>query len=247
MLDMTNNSATRIHNLLSAASKQPDSKPVVAGWIEIFGVEEKNAHKQVVLVVNKLNLAFNEIERIRSFLQNSGFNESVYSRTFAKAEAALSPQILHAQWNSIKQHLTPDVFVSLEYCGEILPAEEAVVAAEDLDRIKELIKQLRSLLDDGSVPVALKVLVEHHISIIDAALSDYPIIGAASLKRAAKDAIGDFVANSEIIKENESSSVVKKLGSLWSTVNKVADGVLKAERLALLGTSLVKALEHFTK
>jgi hypothetical protein len=38
---MTNNSATRIHNLLSAASKQPDSKPVVAGWIEIFGVEEK--------------------------------------------------------------------------------------------------------------------------------------------------------------------------------------------------------------
>lgn len=242
-----NNSATRIHRLLSEASKQPDDKQITAGWVDIFRIEEKSAHKQVILVVNKLNLAFHEVERIRAFLQDSKFEDSVYSTTLTKAESALSPQILHARWNNVKQHLTPDVFVSLSYCGQILPNEELTVTAEDVEHIQEIIKQLRSLLNDSSVPVALKVLAEHHISIIETALSDYSITGAASLKRAAKDAIGDLVANSETIKENESSKVVKKLGSLWSTVNRVADGVLKVERLALLGTSLVKALEHFSK
>lgn len=238
------NAASRVWMLLNNTRGYQSDKGAFSSWCKLFSVNGPDQNYNYISVANKLGLVYEELQSIREHLKESNFNEEIFAPTFRKLESAISPQILHAKWGNVSQHLTDDVFTSLGYCSQILPNEEIEISEGDFADISELINELEQLLATDTIPKSLTKLIERHIAVIREAMANYTILGASALKQAVSNALGEIVVESDAFEENKDSPAVKKYGRLWKKVSLVADGALKAEKLVLLGTRVVKALEQ---
>lgn len=238
------NSASRLHALLKKASGNSAQTQILEVWANLFEVAEANPNKKSIAVAERLGSMFREVNLIREQMDKTDFGESLYSSALSKIELALSTMILSGTWNSAQQYLTPETLVALEFCGEILPDEEALISSEELAEIRSRVKDLQESLSSSQLPPRLRTLVEHHIDLILRALAEYPIAGAMALREAARTGLGEFMEVSETVKANRGAPEISMLGAVWDKVNKAADVALKAEKLAQLGQKAWSMLEN---
>jgi hypothetical protein len=212
-------------------------------WAKLFEIDEQNSNKKAAVVAVRLGAMYRELERVEEQMQKANFSDSLYASSISKVEHALSTMLLPVTWNQARQYLTPEIFVALSFCGEILPDEETRIGFEELSEIRAQVDDLRTSLADSQLPPRLHALIEHHIDLILTALAEYPITGAKALREAARTALGEIVEVKEAVAENRKALEISKLGELWKKVNQTADIALKAEKLAQLGQKAWAVLE----
>ncbi|UCV19451.1 hypothetical protein [Ferribacterium limneticum] len=230
--------------LLKNIPGHPDNIQTLEVWAALFGINEPNKNKKSAAVAELLAAMYRELELIREQMQKANFSESLYSSSVTRIEDALSTMLLPATWNQVRQYLTPETFVALSFCGEILPDEETQIEPAELTEIHALIDELQVSLSDSQLPPRLNKLVEHHIDLIRRALAEYPISGAKTLREAARTALGELIEEKEIVATNREAPEINKLGSVWKKVNEAADTALKAEKLSQLGQKAWAMLEN---
>jgi hypothetical protein len=229
------NSASRLVALLRGIPSHPDNTQTLEVWANLFQVTEQNPNRKSGVVAERLSAMYRELEVVREQMQKANYSEKLYEPAIAKVEHALSAMLLPNTWNQARHYLTPETFVALEFCSEILPDEEAQIASEELAEISARVEELATSLSDSQLPLRLRALVEHHVSLIRRALAEYPISGAKALRQAARTALGELVEVQETVKANRDAPEISKLGAVWKKVNEAADVALKAEKLARLG------------
>jgi hypothetical protein len=237
------NSASRLVSLLKSIPGHPDNTQTLEVWAALFGIKEPNANKKSAAVAELLATMYRELELIREQMQNASFSENLYSSSITRIEHALSTMLLPATWNQVRQYLTPETFIALSFCGEILPDEETQIEPSDLTEIHALIDELNASLTNSQLPPRLNNLVKHHVDLIRRALAEYPISGAKSLREAARTALGELIEEKEAVAANREAPEINKLGSIWKKVNETADIALKAEKLSQLGQKAWAMLE----
>ncbi|WP_156403976.1 MULTISPECIES: hypothetical protein [unclassified Massilia] len=163
------------------------------------------------------------------------FSEELYASAIAQLEAAFSTMSLHTSWPNVRQHLTAETLVAMAFCGEIIDNEEDLISAEELTEIENKVQDLEQSLEGSTLPPRLKSLIQHHIDLIRKALAEYPIVGARSLRQAARTALGEIVEVREEISAHPDAPEIANLGSVWKRVNSAADLALKADKLVQLG------------
>lgn len=229
------NSASRLVALLQSIPAYPDNTQTLDVWAKLFEIGEQNPNKKAAIVADRLSAMYRELGRVEEQMQKANFSDNLYAPSISKVEHALSTMLLPATWNQVRQYLTPEMFVALSFCGEILPDEESQIDFEELSEIRAQVDDLQASLADSQLPPRLRALIEHHIDLILTALAEYPITGAMALREAARTALGEIVEVKESVSENRKAAEISKLGDLWKKVNQTADIALKAEKLAQLG------------
>lgn len=239
-----NNSASRLVTLLRSIPGHADNTQTLAVWADLFSISEPNTNKKSVLVAERLQAMYRELEFVQVQMQKAGFSEHLYSSAVSKVEHTISAMLLPNPWNQARQYLTTETLVALEFCSEILPDEESQIAPEELEEIKALVDELAGLLAQSQLPHRLKKLIEHHINLIRHALAEYPISGAKVLREASQAALGELLEAKEDVKANHNAPEVNKLGKVWKRLNEVTNAALKVDQLAQLGAKAWAMLEN---
>lgn len=232
------NSASRIYSLLRQTSGEPENKQVLEVWANLFSIEESNPNLKAALVSERLRWVYKELELISIQMRDSNFSESLYADAINNVEHATSTMILSAGWNSSKQYLRPETLKALEFCSEILPDEESQISPNELMQIQKLVDELSQSLTTSELPPRLIALIKHHIELIERALAEYPITGAKALREAARTGLGEIIEIKGEVSTSQDAPEISKLGELWKTVNKYADGALKIDGLAQLAETI---------
>jgi len=239
------NAASRLLSLLKNTSNKGETLLIVDVWADIFNINEPNTTLKAILVSDRLNMMHRELKLVNKQMQEAGYSDDLYSRTTSNIENSISPLILHGKWGLAKQYLQNDTFVSLSYCSEILPDEESQIIPDELDQIQSLVDEVSILLSSSELPPRLVELINHHIELIQRALSEYPVIGAMALREAARTGLGELIEVKELVKANQNSPEMSKLGAAWKKLNGIADFALKTEKLSQLGENAWKILEKW--
>jgi hypothetical protein len=229
------NSAARLLEVLNQALAQPDGTQVAEAWAKILGITEANRTRRAIAVGQLVHALHRELDIAAQGLEAAKFSKDLYSSAFSRIEHALSPLLLSATWNQVKQYLTADVLTALAFCTEILPDEESKISEGELDAIRERLGELRASLDNDSLPQRLRALVMHHLALIEAALAEYPVVGAKAFRAAGRTALGEIIEVKDELAAARDSQAVSKLEAAWKQVNSAADIALKSEKLAQLG------------
>ena len=173
------------------------------------------------------------------------YSPSLYENAISAFEEAASPMLLPHTWSNVGQHLTPQNLLSLEFCSEILPDEEAVISSEELTEILALVSEIRDAAQSDSIPVSLRALLLHHVELIKRAVAAYPITGVKALREAAQTGFGELVESKDAVTQHRNTAEVSKLAKVWKKVGEVADDALKVDKLVQVGHKAWDAIETF--
>jgi hypothetical protein len=116
-----NNSASRLHNLFSRLQGHTDQTQVLSAWVQTFAITETMPKRQALEVVSRLESVNRELGLVRSGMNQATYSPSLYESAISGFEEAASPMLLSHMWNNVRQYLTPQNLLSLEFCIEILP------------------------------------------------------------------------------------------------------------------------------
>lgn len=223
---------------MQRTSSESENTQILEVWAKLFSIEESNPNFKAALVSERLRWIYKELELITFQMKESNFSESLYADAITNVEHAISTMILSAGWNNSKQYLRPETLKALEFCSEILPDEESQISPDELMQIQKLVDELCDSLTKSKLPPRLIALIKHHIELIERALAEYPITGAKALREAARTGLGEIIEIKGEVSESQDAPEISKLGELWKTVNKYADGALKIEGLAQLAEAI---------
>ena len=217
------------------------SDSAIAGWLRVFDITSTQMNRDFVLVNHRLQLLLDELDVLRDKLHLLSVSPTVYQPSLAKLDNALSPAILHAKAEHVRQYLSEDVYTGLAFSSELLPEEEEAISADDFGEFVGLVNQLELLLQDSSLPSSLVVLIRRHIRLAELAIAQYPIRGAIALKDAVKFAVGDLAFEGELLRPAGRENA-EKVQRVWKKANDMADGAIKIDNLVQLGGRAIKFL-----
>ena len=239
------NSASRLVALLKSIPSHPDNTQTLEVWSKLFEIAEAKLHRRAILVGERLSAMHREVELVGEQMRTANFSESLYATAVNHVENALSAMLLPGTWNQARQYLTPETFIALSFCGEILPDEESSIEPSELTSIADQVQELEDSLAGSKLPPRLLALIEHHIALIRRALAEYPISGAKALREVARTALGEIIEVKETVTANREAPEIVKLGAVWKRVNEAADIALKAEKVAQIGQKAWEAIGGF--
>jgi len=225
-------------------SVQPKDS-AIAGWLRVLDIKSIKKDRDHILVYNRIQLLLDELNLLRDKLHLLSVSPAVFEPSLAKLEKALSPAILHTTAEHVRQHLSEDVYTGLAFSSELILEEEEAISEGDFREFVGLVNQLDLLLQDGSLPTSLVVLIRNHIRLAELAIAQYPIRGAIALKDAVKSAIGDLAFEAESLRPAGRDNA-EKIQRLWTKANEMADGAIKVDNLVQLGGRAMKFLSDLT-
>jgi len=238
------NSASRLSSVFEQANSIVDNIQTLDAWAKLLNIDEVNPNKRVILVGEQIHAMYSELELIVHGMEAANITKSIYENDIERVRHALSPMLLPSTWNNVKQYLAADVLKSFAYCSEILPDEESQISSEDIQEIKQRVGELKTCLDDNSLPPRLRNLIEHHIALIERALLEYPIAGAKVFREAGRTALGELIEAKDEIAPARDTEAVSRLNEIWNKVNKAVDTAIKTEKIAQIGQKAWEAISN---
>jgi hypothetical protein len=200
-------------------------------WLQAWMITETTQKGQALEVVRCLENVNRELDLVRKGMNQATFSSSLYENAISAFEEAASPMLLPHTWSSVRQYLTPQNIISLEYCSEILPDEEALVPSDELSEILGLVSELRDAANSENIPAILKAIMLHHVELIEKAIASYPITGVKALKVAVQTGIGELYLSKNVVIEHKNTPELSKLAEVWEKVSDAADTALKLDKL----------------
>ena len=237
------NSASRLYGLFSSLSGHADQTQVLESWTQIFSISASTPKRQAVEVARRLDAISRELGLVRVDMNKAAFSALLYESAIASLEEATSPLLLPATWNNVRQYLTPQNLLAIQFCSEILPDEESQVSEEDLTKIRTLVADLRNAGNSEGIPASLRSLLLHHVDLIERAIDEYPISGVKALREAAQAGLGELIEAKETVAEHRKSDEVAKLATVWKKMVDVADAAIKADKVAQIGRKAWELIE----
>ena len=151
-----NNSASRLHGLFSQLQVHTDQTQVLSAWVQTFAVSESTPKRQAIEVARRLESVNRELGLVRDGMSQAAYSVSLYEGAISAFEEAASPMLLPHTWNTVRQYLTPQNLLSLEFCSELLPDEESLISSEELAEILGLVSELREAARSENIPASLR-------------------------------------------------------------------------------------------
>lgn len=235
------NSAYRVHEVLSRASRLKLSRPAVLVWGKVFGTNNEFE------TVRLLGLLHEEAGLAKSQMKasNPSLSEDLYIQGFANVEESIRVARLGEDWENFRRFLLPDVLRQLKTCAELTPRQEESVDADDLEQLASDLWEFELAVKEGSLPDDVKAFIMGQISIIKRAILEYQIVGIRAFNTALGVSLVELSANSDLIEEHQDEPEVRQLGTLWGRVfgiverfNSLANAVDAGRKLLELGGNI---------
>ena len=209
------NSAGRLLTLLSSFPNNQQIYEFLPGLITGNpGKSQWDKQQLSVIALMELDKLYREFLQDMADAQISDEQRNVLLSGLNHINQTVYPMALNGQMRL----LTETEKSLLEVCATIIPQEDAL-EKEDIDKIRESVASLRSLVEEGEISLTLKKALLELIRLTEDAINRFSIHGAKGLKRAFKAMLGEAgdLYASERAKGKEDE--LKKSG-VWSAISK---------------------------
>jgi len=234
------NSAYRIYNIFkNNLDTQNEGQQNVEVWSKVFDINEPDHLQKSFRVLEKLTLLKKEMENSNNLMSNIDISKETYTKVFEALKNVLNPQLLYHPWNTVKQHMKPDIMNLLKICSELLPDEEELISEEEIEGIKNEIETLEKHIEGGKYSDSLKSFVKEQLVLLNTAISNYKIQGAKAFNQSYYEAHTILFKNVEVFKDKDSKILLKKIGSIWNNVLSIYERVSKSYNMLSAGIKLL--------
>ena len=230
-MEVRENSAGRLYDLLSQARSISGNKPVRHIWSELFGFDSNDIEQVFIIVADMINLVQAAKEDVSKL---HGVNHELYLKPFGRVEGLLKIVNLDIPWDSIKGTLDEATMYGLQICSDALGRQRGTLKVDE-DRIAEIQKDIEGLsgrviaLD---IPGNIKQLIILNLDNIRKAIITYRIKGVDGLQAEIERAIGSIYLHQDEIKNvQEQPNVKDVIATYFGTLEKINQLIMFAKNI----------------
>ena len=231
-LEVKNNPAGRLYDLLRAAQKHPAKEPARNAWAKVFSLEPTDTGALLKMLADLIGL----VSQTRSSIERlEDVDHALYLKPFKKLETFFSQVNLDAQWAQWQGQLDEPTLYGLQFAADKLSrnAGSTSISEKDIESLRAELEQLVSNVLESELPQELKALFLRNLESVRHALLVYRIRGIDGLEQELERAVGSLLLNKHQIPPKGDKSVSR---TFWEQFFLVIDRINKAVTLCR-GTS----------
>jgi hypothetical protein len=231
-LEVKNNPAGRLYDLLRAAQNQPGKAPARNAWANVFDVEPADTGSLLKMLADLIGL----VSQTKSFIERlEDVDHALYLKPFKKLETFFSQVHLDTQWAQWQSQLDEPTLYGLQFAADRLSrnAGSTSISEKDLESLRTELEQLVTSVLESDLPQGLKALFLRNLESVRHALLVYRIRGVDGLEQELERAVGSLMLNRQHIPPAGDKSPPRKF---WEQFFLVVDRINKAVTLCR-GTS----------
>ena len=244
-MDVKNNPAGRLHDILSAARQQNAHEPARKAWATVFQIEPNDTGTLLKMVADLIDL----VRETKASIQRlEGVNQELHLRPFIKIEALLSQLNLDAGWEHWKNQIDETTLYGLQFSADKLSRISGFthIPNDELADIRSKIDDLFNTATDSTLPHDLKLLLLRNLDAIRLAFVAYRVRGIEGLQEEIERSVGSVLLRQEEIKASkpEERRVWQSFFTLVEQLNKLVTLARNSKELAApVMQALTKLLE----
>jgi hypothetical protein len=247
-MDVKNNPAGRLYDLLLAARGQQGDVAAKVAWAKVFGVPEANTGILLKMLADLIDLM---LEAKAAVAKLEDVEHDLYLQPFKNIESMLSNLNLEARWQESRQRLDEATMIALRFVADKLSRVSGFtqIKNEEVDQLEKDLEGLIARVKDSQLPDHLKSLLIRNLEALGQALFAYRVRGIEGLEQELDRAYGSIVRHKEevavALKDKGKQDVLKSVFEWIDRVNKVATF---ARNMKEIGTSVAQlVLENWAK
>jgi len=207
-LDVRNNPAGRLHDLLEMARQRPPQELARNTWAAVFGVDPNTG-----VLLKMLADLFGLINQAKAAIQQlDDVNHALYLKPLHRIETILSHINLEESWDHWKRQINEAILEGLQFNADLLSRKSGFthVNENEISGLKKELEALMSLVIEVELPNDLKFLFIRNLEAIHYALLAYRVRGIEGLEQEIERAVGSMVLHKNSIPPNTEVSPRRK-------------------------------------
>jgi len=227
-MEVKNNPAGRLHDLLSAARNQNGKESARKAWAAVFGIEPDDTGALLKMLADLIDLVH---ETKTSIQRLDDVNHQLHLKPFKKIEALLSQLNLEAGWEHSKAQLDEPTLYGLQFSSDKLSRISGFtqIANDEISLLRKQLDDLVSSVVDSNLPQDVKFLLLRNLEAIRHALLAYRVRGIEGLQEEVERSLGSVMLHRDEIAASKNKPEERKV---WETFFKLVEQLNKVVTLA---------------
>lgn len=226
-MEVKNNPAGRLYDLLRSAQKQSPKEKARAAWAKVFDVEPTDTRLLLDMLADLMGL----VSETRSSIERlSDVDHGIYLKPFKRLETFFSHVHLDSNWEHWQKQLDDATLYGLQFAADRLSriTGSFTISEEDIDGIRKELEEFLASVLASDLPQGLKALFLRNLESIRHALLVYRIRGIEGLENELERAVGSLMLNQGEIPPADTESASRKF---WERFFVVVERINKAVTL----------------
>lgn len=227
-MEVKNNPAGRLYDLLRAAQKQPGNVKAKDAWAKVFDVDSGDTGLLLEMMASLIGLVSDTRTSIE---QLDDVDHELYLKPFKKIEVFLSQVNLEAGWEHWQRQLDEPTLYGLQFAADRLSRNtgSTSISKKDIESLQSELEQFVESVLDSELPRGLKALFLRNLESVRHALLVYRIRGIDGLEHELERAVGSLMLNQHQIPPAGDKTPPRKF---WERFFVVIDRINKAVTLS---------------
>jgi len=243
-MEVKNNPAGRLHDLLQMAQRQSPKEPSRNAWANVFDVNPQDTGLILQMMADLIHLV---TETKASIERLDDVDHEIYLKPFRKIERFLSQVSLDNPWEHWQRQIDEPTLYGLQFAADKLSriSGSTTISEEDIDSIRNELEQFVNSVLKSDLPQGLKALFLRNLESIRHALLVYRIKGVDGLENELQRAIGALMLNrSEIPPAGDKSELRKFWERFFVFIDRINKAVTFTRGAHELTTSAAQVINH---
>jgi hypothetical protein len=226
------NSAGRIWSLARNVHSINPNLQVFQGWATLFHVAAVDEQEVAHEVGRLLRLLIDQARAAADGLtKHTNLPPANVATAYDAVTKSASITAFSSQWGWVRGIYTPEVLTRLEDYQFMLPVEDHL-EVDEVSAIQAQLQALQEQVDKADLSFRLQQFLREQLSIMERALRDYRVQGAAAFRTASDRAAISIIENADLVREHGSTPVVRETLGFWPRLEKTC------KRVVLIGATL---------
>lgn len=244
-MEVQNNPAGRLHDILTAATKANTNSPLRVVWGQALGCGNQDSAELMRLWSELIGLTREAKAAIKNL---EDLDETLFLAPFTNIEALLTKVNFDQRWNEVKAYLNPETMLGLRYGADRLKREGGGTTQLNIDQVTTLTGELDTILErvlDSDLPHKLKQLFVRNLEQLRQALLCLRLSGAEGLEQEIDRVLGSLLRHkddlAEAAEDGQNKKLIKDLFGLLSNFNET---VTSGQNMLMLAGPVIALLGH---
>ena len=242
-MEVQNNPAGRLYDLLDAARQYPSDEKTKTVWANVLGVPENDNATLLKMMADLIEL----VRKAKSsIVRLSDIDHKLYLKPFENIESLLCNLNFETHWENWRNSLDERTLYGLQFGADRLArsSETSAIKDDQLETLRTELDDLISHVLESHLPPELKKLFLRNLEALRQAWSTYRIRGLEGLEYELERSCGSILLHKEQIRSSPANSAERKL---WEGFLKLVDRLNKQVTLAknVKGFGGAPLVEHF--
>lgn len=244
-MEVKNNPAGRLYDILEAARRQNPKEPTRKAWAAVFHVESDDTGSLLQMLADLIGL----VSETKSSIQRlDGVDHELHLKPFKKIEKLLSSINLEASWENWRNQIDETMLLGLQFSADQLSRISGFteIPSEELDAIRAAVDELFNTVVDSDLPADLKSLLIRNLESIRLALVAYLVRGIDGIRDEIERSFGSILLYRQEIRQAkpEEREVCSKFFKLVARLSQLVSLAYTSKELA---APAIKALEQMIR